>query len=75
MSVPYIGFGNDTLAKRPALLAGDLVDCHKCGDKHVVEGSKPDGFLLFYKCGCDSYLAGIKGRSIVGAKPDVSGST
>ena len=68
---PYIGFGNDTLAKLPKVKAGDSIRC-KCGHVHTLEDSKPP-MLLFYQCDGKTFLAGINGRLTDGVKADVSG--
>ena len=78
MTTPYVGFGNDTLAKSVRLKKGDEVACRQCGGLHNVEcGKDEDGkesdLLMFYKCGDESYLAGIAGRSVIGTHPDCSG--
>ncbi len=74
MSTPYIGFGNDTLAKCPALRPGDEIHCSRCGCMHTVEGPDDGGdLLLFCRCQGKSYLVGVKGRSIVGVPSDVHG--
>ena len=63
--------GNDELNKKDQL--GDFILCDKCGERHRIEyGDKvekdgtltPSKLLAFYKCGNDSYLAGIGGRDI-----------
>ena len=70
MSEPFVAFGNEELAGKPPLKAGDLVTCHRCKKRHKVKGStdlrtgKP-GCLLSYKCGKDSYIAGIAGKSVM----------
>ncbi len=68
---PYIGFSNETLDAQPAAKAGDEIDCPHCGGRHVLEDSKPP-MLLFYKCGEASYLAGVRGRSVMGVAADVA---
>ena len=77
MGTPYVGFGNDALAKGVQLKKGDKVACRQCGGLHEVKCGKEDGvetdLLLFYNCGGESYLAGIAGRSIIGTKADCSG--
>lgn len=73
MTTPYVGFGNDTLAKLPALKHGDTITCPQCKGQHVVEDSKPP-MILSYKCGDQTYMAGIKGRSTIGVPVDVSGT-
>lgn len=72
MSTPYIGFGNDTLAKQPKVAAGDSIICPTCGQPHQLRPSDPP-MLLFYECSGKPYLAAINGRSIIGVKSDVSG--
>ena len=77
MSAPYIGFGNDTLGRRPELHEGDEITCPSCGERHTVEepvatdGTK--GLLGFYKCGDTPYLAAVAGRSVIGTPSDVHG--
>ncbi len=70
MSIPYIGFGNDTLAKLPALKTGDEIVCPTCKGKHAIEG---DSFFLSYRCGDKTFMAGINGRNTMGVPADVSG--
>ncbi len=78
--VPYIGFGNETLNKLPTVLAGDKIECVKCGGEHEL--LPPDGWkegdeqpiVLFYKCDDKSYLAAIAGKLIINVRSDVSGS-
>lgn len=72
MSIPYIGFGNDTLAGLPDLKAGDTITCPRCNEKHVVEGSKPP-MLLFVRCGEDSFMVGLNGKNTTGIPADVKG--
>jgi hypothetical protein len=71
---PYIGFSAATMAKQPLIAAGDFVDCPKCGSFHEVIDADPPGILVFYRCGPTSYLAGIRGRCVVGLRADVSGA-
>jgi hypothetical protein len=72
-ATPYVGFSNETLAKQPLLKAGDTVTCPQCGEEHELFDSNPP-MLLSYRCGDRSYLAGIKGQSIMGVLADTSGS-
>jgi hypothetical protein len=78
MPTPYIGFGNDTLNKQTSLKKGDFINCPNCKKTHAVECGTSDGkesdVLLFYHCGNKSCLAGMNGKSIIGIKPDISGS-
>lgn len=72
--IPYVGFGNETLAMLPKAEKGQEVDCPRCGGKHILSASKGSRTeLLFYKCGDVLYLAGIDGRLVMKIKPDVSG--
>lgn len=64
----YVAFGNDELARLPAIRAGDEIDCPVCGGRHVVEDSTPP-MLLFYNCGDKTYMAGLNGRNTMGRKP------
>lgn len=70
MSTPYIGFTNETLARCPPLAAGDVVECPRCGERHVVEGA----MLLWYQCGLATYVAGVDGRCTMGVRADCKGS-
>ena len=63
--------GNDELAKCPKL--GKTIRCKMCGKKHRVlygeevlkDGTrKPSTLLAFYKCGGNSYLAGMHGKEL-----------
>lgn len=71
MSVPYVGFGNETLARQPTAEVGQVVDCPRCGGEHALTGSTT---LMFIKCGAASYLAGVSGRLVLGLKSDVAGT-
>ena len=75
MSTPYIGFRNDELARLPAVRVGDRVKCRSCDTSHLLEACD-DGstMLMFYKCGGNSYLGAVNGRSVVGTKPSMSGT-
>lgn len=73
--VPYVGFSAATMAKQPLIAAGDFVDCPHCGSLHEVIDAEPPGILLFFRCGSKSYLAGVRGRCVVGLRADVSGAT
>lgn len=72
--MPFVAFGNEELKKLPPLRPGDEISCPICGAKHRVEAAKitdstdparvgEDG-LLFYRCGEDSYLAGVGGKDV-----------
>jgi len=78
MSTPYIGFGNDTLAKLPPAKEGDEIDCPNCGGRHALECGTTSGkkinLLMFYKCGEATYLGAVAGKLTIGQKADVSGS-
>lgn len=75
-STPYVGFSNATLGKLPPLEAGDEIGCPACGEAHEAfapradDGSAP---LLFYRCGEETFLAGVGGKNVVNVKADVSG--
>ncbi len=52
---------------------GDTVECRKCGQQHPIEYGeevlkdgtrKPSKLIAFYKCGDNSYLAGINGLAL-----------
>jgi hypothetical protein len=71
-SIPFISFGNDELADKPAL--GTSITCPHCnqihdikyGDEVLPDGTrKPSKLMAFYKCGKKIYLAGIDGKSII----------
>ena len=77
MATPFIGFGNDTLAKMPKVADGDPIICPRCQGVHKLqcgtsEGVKSD-LLMFYDCDGKGYLGAVDGRLIAGVKPDVSG--
>lgn len=77
MTTPYIGFGNDTLLKQPAIEPGASITCPKCGEQHPTADSTPP-MILSFKCGDGSYIAAIKGpgdvyRSVLGVPADVKG--
>jgi hypothetical protein len=64
-----IAIGNDELEAAPQL--GKTIKCPICGNRHKVEyaeeiladGTKrPSKLLAFYRCGGNSYLAGIDGK-------------
>ena len=79
MTIPYIGFGNEQLEKQPIIRDGDGIICPHCGDVHHVQagtdmktGEKTDS-ILSYTCGAKTYLAGVSGKLVIGAKADCSG--
>ena len=75
MSIPYIGFGNDTLSKLPVVKKGDEIHCPRCNERHLLWGAD-DGseLIMFYDCGGKTYLGAVNGRLVVHQKPDASGS-
>jgi hypothetical protein len=78
MSIPYIGFGNDTLADCPPVKEGDEIHCPRCNGRHWLEcalqnGQKTD-LLMFYHCGEGLYLGAVGGRLVVHAKADCGGT-
>lgn len=79
MSTPYIGYGNDELAKLPEVKAGDVIVCPRCDKGHTLEAGKDaktgeaTTLLLFYRCRGDTYLAAVDQRLVTGTKPTVSG--
>lgn len=80
MTTPFIGFGNDTLAKLPQAKSGDEIRCRKCGGLHTLEmgtdkRGNPSDVILFYKCGEEIYVGAIAGRLIVDVEPDLQGTT
>ena len=74
MSLPYIGYANDTLAQQPEARAGQRITCPQCAAKHALEPAD-DGseLLLWYSCGDGSYLAAVAGRLVMDIRPDVTG--
>ena len=65
--------GNEELEKAQKI--GDFVFCKMCGKRHKIEfadevlpdGTKiPSKALALYRCGGESYLAGINGKKIEG---------
>lgn len=71
MSIPFVAFGNEELAKLPAL--GDKILCPRCGKMHKVvygkrkldDGSEVESeTIAFYKCRGKLYLAGIDGKNV-----------
>ena len=75
---PYIGFGNDTLAKLPIVEDGDEILCPECKGKHKLEAGKDDkgeknNTILFYTCGKNLKLGAVNQRLVVGIKVDASG--
>lgn len=63
--------GADELKEKQDL--GDFILCKHCGQRHIIEyghtvkedGTKvPTKLLAFYKCGENTYLAGINGKDI-----------
>jgi hypothetical protein len=81
MSTPYIGFGNDTLAKLPIIEEGEEVPCNGCPGMHPLRCGKDEhgeksSLLMFYRCPATgkSYLGAVAGKLVMFKKPDVSGS-
>lgn len=77
MSIPYVGFSNETLNSCPRVKEGDLIKCPQCGDQHAIEfgtsnGKKSDA-IGFYRCGDSTYLGAVAGRLVIGKSSDVSG--
>ena len=74
MSIPYIGFSDDSLSQMPKVKKGNKIICMKCNNIHTLEGGA-DGseLLLFYKCDNNLFLGAIVGKLVDGIKPDVSG--
>ncbi|HSE44243.1 MAG TPA: hypothetical protein VLA89_02830 [Gemmatimonadales bacterium] len=66
-----IGFTNRELDESPPLHIGEAILCPNCGGDHIVEGGinqatgEVEETLLFYKCGEQSYLAGINGKNVM----------
>lgn len=77
--IPFVGFGNDTLAGLVEVFKGDTIVCSRCEGTHELRcGKDANGdeccLLMFYTCGDKSYLGSIDGRLVVGIKSDISGS-
>lgn len=78
MSIPYVGYGNETLAKMPAVKDGEPIICPRCQGTHNLEAAKDkDGnktdVLMFYRCGEGDFLGAVAGKLVAGLKADVSG--
>ena len=79
MSTPYIGFGNDSLAKLPDVVEGQEVPCNGCSGMHPLECAKnkegeKSNLLMFYRCPSGkTYLGAVNGKLTMFKKPDVSG--
>ncbi len=68
--IPFVAYGNEELRKKPPLCLGDKIICPHCEEEHVVSGGKgEDGketdLVMFYKCGKQVYLAGVKGKNVI----------
>lgn len=68
--IPYIGYSNENLDKQPKIKAGDSITHEECGKEHKLVSV---GEMLAYLCHGQAHLAAVKGRSVMRAKPDVSG--
>ena len=69
----YLAIGADEFGES----LGKTIHCRKCGKTHVIEDSGPStihhpdgttsvgpaGTLQFYRCGNDTFLAGVEGRA------------
>ena len=74
MTIPYIGFDNQTLAKQDKVYIGEYILCPQCKGAHILEGDDNGGdFLLFYKCDEVIYLGAVSNSLITGIKADISG--
>jgi len=71
--VPFIGFSNDTLEKLPPAKEGDTIQCKHCGEPHILQAAKGGPGTLFYTCGGEAYLGGIRGKLVAFQEPDISG--
>ena len=73
--LPYVAFGNDELREAATLGEGDGVACAHCGGRHRVEAARVtqstdparvgETGLMFYRCGDDTYLAGLDGKNVM----------
>jgi len=68
--MPFIAMGWDEMEKLPYIKKGASIICPSCKKKHVLKcATDKDGLdtgLLFYKCKKKTYIAAIKGKSIMG---------
>ena len=72
--VPFTTFGPDEIGGS----LPQMISCEMCGCDHEIEDSistttdeagnkvTKKGTLQFFRCGGETYLVGIQGRSIVG---------
>jgi len=72
MTVPYIGFTNESLSKLPKL--GPTASCPKCGKECDIKYSNPP-LLQFISCCGKYYLVGVEGIDISVKTPDMFGDT
>lgn len=70
--IPFVAFGNNELGG--PIAKGDLFQCDKCDGQHRIElgtntetGKESDA-IQFYKCGNNTYLAGIGGAAVPAPK-------
>ncbi len=78
MSGPgFIAVSNAELAAAPRASAGDYVHCEVCPDTHEqrqdgiatsADGTTRQSPLMTYRCGENSYLAGIDGALLRGVE-------
>lgn len=60
MTEPF-SVSNEELEKAPRLPG--MIDCPHCGKRHRVRTTEP---LQWYRCRGDTYLAGVRGKSVMG---------
>jgi hypothetical protein len=67
----FFAIGNDELINKPTIKEGDMIVCPKCHKQHKIvlgtnmDTGKKSNTLQYYKCGKDTYLAGINGKCII----------
>lgn len=66
----FVALSNDELQDLPKAHTGDEIDCNVCGEKHVLLSSRdsnglPSEFLLYYRCGNQTYLGAVAGKLLV----------
>lgn len=74
-----ISFSYKELAGKSAVEAGYSIICHKCGNRHLLQGGtdsntgQPNDFLLFFLCGESMLLGAVKGKLVKGSDPIAPG--
>ena len=76
MTTPWIAFSNETLSMARPMKDGDTIECPTCKKSHKVKCNKSDSGkleLYTYKCGKNTYMAGIDGKCTIGVSSDAHG--